>query len=182
MIFDIKKQIALKIGLSELEKAGTTIIRDDNGFRINQKEIEYFWILTFNHLNGFDNYGLFTIKIDESNFREFENSKEIITGIFSLNNNKIDLLYFESDILNFEDKIADKFNDLDLFYKRDLIENEVPSIIELIIESKNISAKIDCQYIENQKWAEWNNAIIQFSKLICQKSKNNKLKQIVDVY
>ena len=182
MTFDIKKQIALKIGLTELDKAGITILRDDKSFRVNEKEIEYFWILNFNHLNGPDNYGLFTIKFNESIFRGIENPKEILTGIFSLDNDKIDFLYYESESHNFDDKIASKFNQLDFFNTKKSLENEVPSIIKFIIESKNISADIECQYIQNRKWIDWNNEIIRFSKEISKKSKNSRLQKIVEVY
>lgn len=178
---DIKKQIALKIGLSELDIAGITIIRDDRGFRINEKDIEYFWILSYNHLNGLDNYGLFTIKFKESNFREFKNPKEMIPGIFNLDNDKIDIIHFESSTLNFDDQIATKFNELDFFYSENMIENEIPSIIKFLIESKNISANIESQYIKNKKWTDWNDEIIKVSKSISKKSKNSILQKIAEV-
>ncbi|MBL4586507.1 MAG: hypothetical protein JKX84_05575 [Flavobacteriales bacterium] len=178
---NIKNQIAPKIGLSELEETGITILRDENSFRINEKDIEYFWILNFNHLTTEGDYGIFTIKFKESRFRGIKNQKEIIRGIFNLKKEKIDHLYFETDTLNFDDKIAEKFNGLDLFYTKDLDENEVPSIIELLIEFENISAKIDCQYIVNKNWVDWNNEIIKFSKNISEKSKNLDLQKVTDV-
>jgi hypothetical protein len=180
MTLDIKNQIASKIGLSELDKTGITILRDENSLRINEKDIEYFWILNFNHLTTDGDYGIFTIKFKESSFRGIKNQKETIKGIFNLKKEKIDHFYFEADNLNFEDKIAEKFNALDLFYTKDIDENEVPSIIELLIEFENISAKIDCQYTPNKKWVDWNNEIIKFSKNISEKSKNLDLQKATD--
>lgn len=177
---DIKNQIASKIGLSELNKTGITILRDENSFRINEKDIEYFWILNFNHLTTEGDYGIFTIKFKESSFRGIKNQKEIIRGIFNLSKDKINHFHSENDTQNFDDKIAEKFNSLDLFYTKDISENEVPSIIELLIEFENISAKIDCQYIKNKKWTDWNNEIIQFSKSLSSKSKILKLQKTTD--
>lgn len=182
MSFDIKKQIALKVGLTELDKAGITIIRDGRRFRINEKDIEYFWILIYSHVTGHDHYGLFTIKFNESTFREFKNPKEMIKGMFSLDVNGIHNFYSEIEVLNFEDTIVNQFNKLDFVYSKDLIGNAVPSIVQFVIESKNISTQVHCQYIENKEWVNWNNEIIKFSKSISERSKNLKLQELTETF
>lgn len=87
----IEKSLAESIGLSEL-KSGGQVIRNDKGWRENEKLIDYIWVVQISR--SFIGWGgLFSIKFNENKFREHSNSEELVQGIFICNQTGIEQVY-----------------------------------------------------------------------------------------
>ena len=102
-----------KFGFSDL-RAGKKVLRDNNNNRINEKDIEYCWIV--NVARSFIGWcWIFSIKLKESKFRDINNSEELIQGIFTLNKNgTIDGFYSENRSEKFKDNIK-SYTEYDMF-------------------------------------------------------------------
>jgi hypothetical protein len=108
----LEKSIATKLGLTEL-KSGIQIIRDNNGWRENEKSIRYIWIVTI--ARSFVGWGgLFTIQFNENKFRNHSNQQELLQGIFNSNNEGVGQIY--------TDKSFEATYNVTQFFKLNLFE------------------------------------------------------------
>lgn len=106
---EIERQIALKLGLEDFH-SGCQVIRNEKGWRDNEKQLAYAWIVHIDRfLVGFG--GAFAVKFNANTFREQHNPTELVQGIFR--NNKEGLTDFYVQVSNnLVDKIVaiEKFN------------------------------------------------------------------------
>jgi hypothetical protein len=91
-----------------------TIIRNERGWRDNEKKIEYYWSIYISR--SFIGWlTVFTIKFDETTFRDIHNKSELLHGIISLKpDGEVDQLYYET----FDGDTIDEFKEIstcDLF-------------------------------------------------------------------
>src|SRR5688572_21127321 len=89
----LEKSIAAYLGLPKLISGGI-VIRNEKGWRENEKSIEYIWIVKM-ALSFVGWGGLFAIKFNESKFREHLNKEELIQGVFISNDNGAEHFYSE---------------------------------------------------------------------------------------
>jgi len=87
----LEKSLAENLGLSEL-KSGRQVIRNEKGWRENEKSIDYIWVVQI--ARSFISWGgLFSIKFNENKFRENSNNEELLQGIFICNQTGIEQVY-----------------------------------------------------------------------------------------
>jgi hypothetical protein len=105
----LEKALAQKLGLEEFRSGGHTI-RNEKGWRENEKSIEYIWVAQINRAFG-PWGGVFSIKYNENKFREHANKEELVQGIYLSNEHGIDEFYCQTLPDTTKDKIAAlKFN------------------------------------------------------------------------
>ncbi|MBT31005.1 MAG: hypothetical protein CMO01_15205 [Thalassobius sp.] len=75
-------RLCSELGIPDL-RSGKLTIRDEKDWRINEKEIDYCWLV--NVSRSFIGWcWLFSLKFNESDFRDKKNPEELIQGIFRL--------------------------------------------------------------------------------------------------
>jgi hypothetical protein len=112
-IQNVEKFLMETFGLSNL-RSGHQVLRDENGWRQNEKMIDYIWIVLIDRFSVGAG-GIFAIKFDELNFREFKNPEELVGGIFRINAaGECTNLYHENNQMPFHDRIMTSMR-FDLF-------------------------------------------------------------------
>jgi len=166
----IEKSLAHKLGLSEISN-GIQIIRNEKGWRENEKNIESIWIVLVSR--SFIGWGgIFSIKFNENNFREYLNPDELLQGVFLYDNTGIKDLYTEI-LPNTPDKIVEiaNFNLFDagkgialdgIFYNFHIITN-------------NINASIKLNNPNTDDWKKWEEEIFDIGSKLSIKSNVTEL-------
>lgn len=102
---NMEKAIAQRLNLASLA-SGTQIIRNEKGWRTNEKSVEYAWFSYINHQPKSYYAGLFSIKLKPSDFRGIINQEELVQGIFTFDaNGNIIHFHFETNKNDFYDPI-----------------------------------------------------------------------------
>ncbi|HLP14102.1 MAG TPA: hypothetical protein VK177_19375 [Flavobacteriales bacterium] len=130
---------------------GGKVIRDDRGFRENEKFMEYFHQVNITMNAG--SVTLFSAKFKESKFRTTLNLEELLTGIIALNTqNNLPLKHVESSSTDFNDPIREipKF---DLFEKDDSITLDGIHY-ELLIYASGAKTFIDFGNPHGPAWSD----------------------------
>ncbi|MDP2388625.1 MAG: hypothetical protein Q8M29_19795 [Bacteroidota bacterium] len=170
----IEISLATKLGLSDL-KAGNMVIRDERGWRQNEKYIDHVWIVYI--ARSFVGWcGIFSIKFNEHKFREHSNPEELVQGVFSLDNNGVTNIYSEISE-NKQDTIIDHFK-LDLFNANKGIALDGISY-RLRIISSNIDTFISVHNPTSSNWQKWENEIHSLGKQLASKS---DIPEIIQVF
>lgn len=94
--------------------AGPVTVRNERGWRDNEKRIEYYWSVEISRsLAGW--LSVFTIKFGESSYRDIQNKSELVHGIITLKQNgELDRIYYETYHGDTPDPIKE-INNFDLF-------------------------------------------------------------------
>ncbi|MEN2402243.1 hypothetical protein GKZ90_0020810 [Flavobacterium sp. MC2016-06] len=151
---DIKKSLAAKLGLPELNN-GLNIIRNEKGLRENEKKIEYIWIAFV--ARSFVGWGgIFSIKFEGNNFREYLNPDELMQGVFTHDNKGLKDLYTET-VQNKSDKIVE-MSKFDLFTA---VQGNTGHGIhyDFHVITNNINTRIKLENPNTEEWKEWEKEI-----------------------
>lgn len=166
----LEKSLAAKLGLTEL-KSGIQIIRDNNGWRENEKSIRYIWIVTI--ARSFVGWGgLFSIQFNENKFRDHSNQEELIQGIFILNNDGVDQIYTDSSLkATFN---VTQFFKLNLFEANKGITTDGVSY-NLKIIAPNIDTFIQLNNPNTDEWKKWETEIWTMGKKLARESNDKEM-------
>lgn len=167
---NIEKSLAHKLGIPEISN-GIQIIRNEKGWRENEKNIESIWIVLISR--SFIGWGgIFSIKFNENNFREYLNPDELLQGIFLYDNTGIKDLYTEI-LPNTQDKIVEIAN-FSLFDAGKGIPLGGISYNFHII-TKNINASIKLNNPNVDDWKKWEEEIFDIGSKLSIKSNITEL-------
>ncbi|MEO1055186.1 MAG: hypothetical protein AAFX87_31450 [Bacteroidota bacterium] len=167
--------LAKELGIPEL-KSGKIIIRDERDWRINEKEIDYCWLI--NVSKSFIGWcWLFSVKFEQSEFREMQNSEELIQGIFTVNSaGEIENLYKEILTSQFQDEIRD-LTAYDLFDANKGITLDGVSY-EYIVIARNTKINMSLSNPNSDNWKKWEDKVEVLGRSISQKSGIAELKEM----
>lgn len=155
----IETQLASRFGMEDLH-SGSHTIRNEKGWRENEKDIEYAWLV--NIARSFVGWGtLFTIRLNEYKYREHSNPAELIQGLCIFNQAGISEIYYES-VQDVTDQVAEAFT-FNPFEANPGITLDGVSY-NVRIRARNIDTFVQ---INNPQTAGWN----KLEKLIWQKGK-----------
>ncbi len=166
----LEKSLAAKLGLTELE-SGIQIIRDNNGWRENEKSIRYIWIVTI--ARSFVGWGgLFSIQFNENKFRDHSNQEELIQGIFILNNDGVDQIYTKRSL--------DATYNITQFFKLNLFEankgiNTDGVSYNVKIIAPNIDTFIQINNPNTDEWKKWEMEIWTMGKKLARESNDKEM-------
>lgn len=98
------RALRMKLGLPTLQ-AHNMVIRDERGWRINEKSIEYTWLVGIHHA-FFKSLWLFSIKMAATPFRGIANPEQLLQGFIALRKDgTVEDHYVHQDLDNFDDPI-----------------------------------------------------------------------------
>lgn len=166
----LEKSIAGNLGLSEL-KSGMQIIRDKNGWRENEKLIEYIWLVQVSR--SFVGWGgLFSIKFNENKFREYSNKEEVIQGIYISNQSGIGQVFTET--------LSDTSKDIIEYFQFNLFEANKGITLDGVcynvrIIAPNIDTYIRINNPNTEGWIQWEQEVWTLGKKISKESNNSEM-------
>lgn len=147
----VREAICKELKISDLH-AGGVVIRNEAGWRENEKQIEYFWSVSI--CKSFMGWvAIFAIKFGKSKFREIENEDELVQGILSLKQSgEIADLYYENNSGN----KVDEFKEIEGFGLFDCKSGFTLDGVtyDLSIIANGIESNICLTNPENAKWNE----------------------------
>ncbi|WP_205514287.1 hypothetical protein [Longitalea arenae] len=166
----LERSLATNLGLTEL-KSGVQVIRDKNGWRENEKSIEYIWVVQISR--SFVGWGgVFAIKFNENIFREHSNKEELFQGVFISNNNGIGNFYSEI-LADTSQDIIRHFN-LNLFdAKKGVTFDGVSYNVRII--ALNINTFIQVNNPNTADWKRWETEVWTIGSKLAKKSNNKEL-------
>lgn len=146
----IEKTLATSLGLSSLD-TGFQVIRNNKGWRENEKMISYCWIVTVSR-SFVGGGGLFAIKFNEHIFREQVNKEEVVQGVFSTNEHGVAKLYHKTS--------PDEMIDFSNFFQLNLTEANSGITLDGVgyaikIMAPNIDSFIQLNNPNTAEWRKW---------------------------
>ena len=171
----IEKSLCEKLNIPSL-KSGNITIRDNKNWRVNEKEIDYCWLI--NITKSFIGWcWIFSIKFNETHFREKNNSEKVIQGIFTVDKNaNIENIFLENRKSDFKDKIRD-FNNYELFNANAGITLDGISY-KYLIYSKNINVRIELNNPNSENWKNWEILVNELGTELSYKSEIKEFEKI----
>jgi hypothetical protein len=171
----IEESLAIKLGIPSL-RAGNITIRDDRSWRINEKQIEYCWLVNISR--SFVGWcWLFTIRFNETKFRDINNPGELVQGVFSTDSNgAIGDYYRENRNLNFRDKIRE-LTVYDMFSANTKIVLDGVGY-EYLIFAPNSEIRISLNNPSSNNWKIWEEAVWELGTELTEKSDSSQLRQM----
>lgn len=165
--------LSAELGIPDL-RSGRFTIRDEKDWRINEREIDYCWLV--NVSRSFIGWcWLFSLKFNNNEFRDKKNPEELIQGIFTISNEgEIDKIYKESRLQDFEDKIKD-LTSYDLFEANRGVTLDGVSY-EYLIFAQNTEIRISLNNPNSENWKNWEREIFSLGEILAQKSGTHALK------
>lgn len=174
---EVISSLSKELGIPDL-RSGKLTIRDEKGWRINEKEIDYCWLV--NVSRSFVGWcWLFSLKFNESDFRDKKNPEELIQGIFTVSKEgKIGKLFTESKSQDFNDKIKG-LTSYDLFDANQGITLDGVGY-EYLIFAPNTEVRISLNNPNSENWKIWESEIFSLGVSLAKKSGVVELKEIFE--
>jgi hypothetical protein len=171
----VEKSLAAKLGIPSL-RAGNITIRDERDWRINERLIEYCWLI--NIARSFVGWcWLFTIKFNETKFRDKNNPAELIQGVFTINKDgAIDQYYKENRDLNYRDKIKE-LTAYDLFDVNNGITLDGIKYKYLVF-ALNAEVRIELNNPNSGNWKRWEEVVWELGVELTKKSASKYMQEI----
>jgi hypothetical protein len=166
----LEKSLATKLGLSEL-KSGIQVIRDNQGWRENEKSIKYIWIVTI--ARSFVGWGgLFAIQFNENKFREHLNQEELLQGLFISTQDGVGQIYTEQSL--------DVTSDVSKLFRLNLFESNNGVTLDGVsykirIIAPNIDTFIQLNNPNSEEWKKWESEIWAMGKKLARKSNDQEM-------
>ncbi len=159
-------------------RAGNITIRDERNWRTNEMNIDYSWLV--NIAQSFTGWcWLFSIKFNKTEFREFQNPKKLIQGIFTIDNQGIiEEFHIVTKTENLEDKIRN-LTSYDLFDANRGITLDGVSY-EYLIFAPNTEVQMTLNNPDSKNWKVWENEIRGLGKELADDSGVDNLKIIFE--
>ncbi|MBT1699640.1 hypothetical protein KK083_22265 [Fulvivirgaceae bacterium PWU4] len=171
----IEKLLSVQLGIPSL-KAGKIIIRDHRDWRINEKQIEYCWLI--NVSRAFAGWcWLFTINFKETKFRDIANPAESIQGIFTVDDNgAIAEFYKLTRDASFRDDVKG-LTAYDLFSASPRITLDGVGY-EFIIFGHNSEVRMTLDNPDTENWKIWEKAVWELGGELAKRSGSKQLEEI----
>lgn len=167
---NIEKSLAYKLGIPEISN-GIQIIRNEKGWRENEKNIESIWIVLISR--SFIGWGgIFSIKFNENNFREYLNPDELLQGIFLYDSTGIKDLYTEI-LPNTQDKIVEIANFSLFDVGKGIPLDGISYNFHIITNIINASIKLNNPNADD--WKKWEEEIFEIGSKLSIKSNITEL-------
>ena len=149
-------------------RAGNITIRDERNWRTNEMYVEYSWLVNISQsFNGW--CWLFSIKFDNTEFREFKNPERLIQGLFTIDNQgEINEFHMITKTNEFEDKIRN-LTSYDMFDANHGITLDGVGY-EYLIFAPNTEIKMTLNNPNSESWKIWENEIWTISRKLAQDS------------
>lgn len=172
-----EKAIAKDFGMVNLG-ANRHVIRDEKGWRTNERIIRHSWIvLVARSFVGWG--GIFRIQYEASAFREIYNPEEVVTGIFiegkDATINNLNYQRLEPDYPN-------PFNQLK-FELLNASENLTLDGVtyEMLINGKNIRSTIALNNPDSEHWETWEASILEYGYQLARHFQNDHLTNLFSI-
>ncbi|MFK7980566.1 MAG: hypothetical protein AB8G86_11330 [Saprospiraceae bacterium] len=174
-IQNIEASLCKELGIPSL-RAGRITIRDEQNWRVNEKEIDYCWLI--NIARSFAGWcWLFTIKFNKTKFREIHNPDEVIQGIFKFDkNSEIEAFTFRKKDNGFIDNIKE-LNSVDLFNANTGITLGGISY-EYFIFARNTQISFFLNNPNSENWKIWEKAVWELGSELSKKSNSTTFQDI----
>ena len=169
----VEESLAASMGLSDLT-AGRQIIRNEKGWRENEKNIAYVWIVAISKSFAGDCY-IFSIKFIASKFRDVNNPEEIIQGIFTFQDSHISNLYYET-VKADENDIINTFNFNLSDANKGITIDGVNYAIRVI--ALNTDTFVIVHNPNTTQWQQWEKSIWQFARKLAKSANNNEFSDL----
>lgn len=174
-----KIEIALceKLKIPSL-RSGNITIRDKQNWRINEKQIDYCWLINISR--SFVGWcWLFSIKFNAYKFREINNPEKLIQGIFTIDNkHEIGEFYREHRINDFSDKIKE-ITTFDFFNANKGISLDGIGY-EYLIFAPNLKARLTLNNPNSKHWKIWENAVWELGQKLSKEANSVELQEIFE--
>ncbi|RBW62501.1 hypothetical protein DS884_02555 [Tenacibaculum sp. E3R01] len=171
----VEKSLCEKLNIPDL-RPGNITIREKKNWRENEKEIDYCWLV--NVSKSFVGWcWIFSLKFNETHFRNYNNPGKIIQGIFTVDKNaNIENLFLENRKSDFKDKIKG-FNNFDLFKTNPGITLDGITY-KYLIYSRNATIKFELNNPNSKNWKKWEKLVNQLGTELSEKSKIKEFREI----
>lgn len=161
------------MGLEDL-RAGAQTIRNEKGWRDNEKQIDYVWMIAVAH-SFREPAMLFAIQYEAWQFRDRLNPPELVTGIFTFNKAGIQTFYSEV-ATEPADPILPHFH-LDLFNANRGITIDGVGY-QIRIRAHNTETYIEIGNPKEAGWGKWEEAVWQLGRHLAKKSAYQAMQNI----
>jgi hypothetical protein len=166
----LEKWLADILGLSDL-RSGEQVLRNERGWRVNEKHIDYIWIVQITR--SFIGWGgIFSIKFAENKFGEHLNKEELKQGLFLSDQNGVQKVYTRTSPDTTKD-IIDHFR-FDLF-EPDKGFNIDGVIYNIRISVANVNSFIRVNNPNTGAWGNWERKLLGLGKELAKESGNDEL-------
>ncbi len=161
----LEKSLASYLGLSDL-RSGGHVIRDKNGWRENEKSIDYIWIVQISR--SFIGWGgIFSIKFNEIKFREHSNNEELVQGAFICNQEGIEQVYSRT--------LQDLTKDIVGHFQFNLFEANKGITLDGVsynvrVMAHNVDTFIQLNNPNTEDWRKWEQEVWTLGKELANKS------------
>jgi hypothetical protein len=171
----LEEQLSQKLGLPSL-RSGNIVLRDERNWRTNERQIEYCWLI--NVSRSFVGWcWIFTIKFNETKFRDILNPEETIQGIFRIDKDgQITDLFIEHHNSFFQDPIKD-FKHTDLYTANRGITLDGISY-KYIIFAPNTEIRLSLNNPHSENWKNWEKIVRQVGADLTGKSGSKEIWEI----
>lgn len=171
---EIIKNLSKKLQLPNV-RSGRVVIRDEKGYRVNEKEIDYCWLI--NVTKSFIGWcWLFSIKFTKSSFRETENPDELIQGIFTIEKDGGIQNFFRTSI-SYTDKVKE-YTTYDFFNANKGITLDGIGY-KYIIFARNTKVYISLNNPSSDSWMKWKEEV---DKLGTELSRQSKFYELLEIF
>lgn len=171
----VEESLSVKLGIPSL-RAGNITIRDHRDWRINEKQIEYCWLINISR--SFVGWcWLFTIGFNETKFRGIVNPTELIQGIFTIDDNgAIADFYKITRDANFQDDVKG-LTAYDLFSANPGIPLDGVGY-EYIIFGHNSKVRMTLNNPDTKNWKIWEEAVWKLGADLSKRAGSRQLEEI----
>lgn len=174
----LEDSLAQNIGLPKLN-CGNVVIRNEKGWRENEKLIEYIWVVAFHHAVGRSG-GIINVKYNDSKFRDKSNPEELLEAIFLMKSDgRIKNLYIEKTEEKEREEVFDEFKNLNLMEaNKGITIDGIHYWIHLIFPNTDIVIKAGNP--NHQTWKIWEEKLWNKWNTLSINSKDNEKIKIFD--
>ena len=174
---EVIANLCSELGIPDL-RAGNITIRDERNWRTNEMSIDYSWLVNISQsFNGW--CWLFSIKFNQTEFREFKNPEKLIQGLFTIGNQgEINEFHMMTKTNEFEDKIRN-LTSYDLFDANLGITLDGVGY-EYLIFAPNTEIRMTLNNPNSESWKVWENEIWTISRKLAKESGIEELNKIFE--
>ncbi len=159
----LEQALSEKLGLPSL-RAGNITLRDERGWRTNEKQIEYCWLINVSR-SFVGRCWLFAIQFNETTFRDTHNPRELVQGIFvEGKDGSLDEFFSVTQPANFVDRIREVAT-LDLFDANRGIALDGVSY-DFHVFAYNTEIDICVQNPNSESWRQWEDAVWEIGRAL----------------
>ncbi|MEJ1240266.1 hypothetical protein WBG78_19145 [Chryseolinea sp. T2] len=170
----VEQTLIEKLGLSQL-KVGIQIIRDERGWRQDERLIEYIWVVHMSR--SFVGWGgIIGVKFGVNDFRGKHHNAELLHGVFNIGIGNVVELYSER-LKHFEaDPVFTRFPK-DLFHANEGLALDGTSYaIHIMAPNTDVFVSVNSPIID--EWKEWTQEVWSLGSELSVRSQSRELMEL----